>query len=63
MATKTPVKRSFSVSKRYVVWLETNIKADSFIEASDLRAALKYDDLDTVIDYEELPGGSVTENW
>jgi len=68
MASKSKLK-TFSVSKRYVVWVDTYVKAESFEQAAVIRDSLKVSDFLTttdgssVNDYDPLPGGGIYESW
>jgi hypothetical protein len=56
----------FSVNKRFTVWVSTRISAANFHEAVDKADALKpmdFMEIEELLDWDPLPGTSVSEDF
>jgi len=57
---------TFTVNKRFTVWVSTKIAAANFHEALDKATEMKPPDfmeIEELIDWEPLAGTSVAEDW
>lgn len=64
MATKK-LERAYTVSKRFTVWVEARVTANSLQQALDIRDQMQFAEFKDgeTLDFYELPGGAVTEDW
>lgn len=63
---KKPKSTTFTVNKRFTVWVSTTVDAANFHEAVDKAGGLKPGDfmeIEELLDYDTLPGTSVAEEW
>lgn len=65
---KKVTQKTYSVSKRFDMWVEAEIKAESMTEALVIRDNMGIRDFVEIPsgglnDYNELPGGGVHESW